>query len=557
MKRYIFLIYLLIAIHVTPVFCQILDNKAPSFSRADTLRGSLGPLRTCFDVTYYNIDLRINPESRSLAGSVDIHFTVMKETNRIQLDLFENMIIDSITYAGSLLKFTREINAFYVSFQTQLELASKHKLTVYYHGEPVVAKMPPWDGGFAWSKDRDGNHWVGVAVQGTGASLWWPNKDHQSDEPDSVKISVEVPEGLMNVSNGRLRSLTRLADGWTKYTWFVSEPINNYNVTINIANYTHFGDIYVSGSDTLTLDYYVLPYNLEKARKQFEQVKPMMACFENYLGPYPFYRDGYKLIETTYLGMEHQSAIAYGNRYMTGYRGVDRSGLGLNFDYIIIHETGHEWWGNSITTKDIADLWVHEGFCTYSEALYVECLYGYETAMKYVNNQRRFVLNKSPVRGVYGLNNEGSSDMYGKGALFLNTLRHVVDSDILWFAFIKGLNHDFRHRTIDGEDVIKYVYETTGRDFSYFFEQYTRHGALPKLIIEYKKSGKNLKIRHRWQAGVPDFKMPVKYSIAGNTAYWFYPVTTFQDATLLNCKPTDLRVLTEQFYIDVEIRKKR
>ncbi len=415
------------------------DRRELVFTKADTLRGMLTPLRTCYDVTYYHLDIKVDPETESIEGSNTIRFRVAAPFDRMQIDLFENMHIHKATLdGGSSVSFEREYNAVFLQLPMTLQQNSIHDVKVHYSGKPIIAKRPPWEGGFTWSQDKENNPWIAVSCQGTGASLWWPNKEHQSDEPDSMMISIAVPEGLLDVSNGRLRRQTTLPDGWIRYDWFVSYPINNYNVTLNIGKYTHFRDLYV-GDDTLTLDYYVMPYNIKKARAQFEQVKPMMACFEKFFGEYPFRRDGYKLVETPYLGMEHQTAIAYGNDYLQGYRGRASSEVGLNFDFIIVHETAHEWWGNSVTSKDIADMWIHESFAAYAEAVYVEHLYGYDEAQRYINGKKSNVSNTRPIIGVYGVNNEGSSDMYDKGQLVLNTLRHVIEDDSLWWRIIHGI----------------------------------------------------------------------------------------------------------------------
>src|SRR5690606_32974746 len=332
---------------------------------------------------------------------------------------------------------------------------STETLRFYYSGNPKVAKNAPWDGGFVFKKDDNGKPWVGVAVQGTGASLWYLVKDHESDAPDNgASIKVAVPNGLMNVSNGRFKGSEDLKNGYTRWDWEVKNPINNYDITVNIADYVHIHDNYKG----LDLDYYVLSYNKEKAEEQFKQVKPMMECFQTKFGEYPFKEDGYKLVETPYLGMEHQSAVAYGNNYKMGYRGGDLSytGVGLTFDYIIIHETGHEWFGNSITSKDIADMWIHESFTTYSETVYLECKLGYDKAMQYVYGQRMGVRNDKPVIGIFGVNREGSGDMYYKGALMLNTIRHIVNDDDKWWAMLLKYSETYKKQVIEGQDVINF-----------------------------------------------------------------------------------------------------
>ncbi len=411
-------------------FAQLLPEKgAPSFTRADTLRGMLTPLRTCYDVLYYHLDVRVDPEHRTISGSNTIRFAVVSDFTALQVDLFPDMDIHQILLEGKTkLAFEREFGAVFVRFPETMKKGTVREITVEYGGTPTVAKNPPWDGGLTWAHDSTGNPWVVVTCQGTGASLWWPNKDHQADEPDSMLISVTVPPGLEDISNGRLRERRVLSDGWTRFDWFVSYPINNYCVTINVGKFAHFSDRHING-DTLALDYFVMPEHLAAAREQFRQVGPMISSFEHWFGKYPFFRDGYKLVECPHTGMEHQSAVAYGNHYLQGYRGRASSAVGLKFDFIIIHESAHEWWGNSITAKDPADMWIHESFGAYAEALFVESLYGREQSIIYINGKKPNVRNDAPIIGVFNVNSEGSGDMYDKGQLLLNTLRSVIDND--------------------------------------------------------------------------------------------------------------------------------
>lgn len=523
-----------------------------TFTRGDTLRGMLSPLRTCYDVVYYDLDVKVDIENQRLSGSNLFVFKATQNFNRLQFDLFDNMQVDSVVYRGRKLPYTREFNAVFVDFATPIGINTIDSFRVYYQGTPIAAKMPPWDGGLVWRKDKNGNPFVGVACEGIGASLWWPNKDHLSDEPDSMMIRITVPRGLMNVSNGRLRHTQTLDTAWVRYDWFVANPINNYNVTLNIARYEHFSDIYINPQgDTLDLDYYVLPYNLDKAKKHFQQVKPMMACFEEYMGPYPFYEDGYKLIETPYLGMEHQSAIAYGNNYKTGYNGTDYSRIGLTFDYIIIHETGHEWWGNHVSMKDIADMWIHEGFCTYSEAIYVECMFDYKTALDYVNAKKPGIDNTEPIIGPYHVNQRGAGDMYNKGMLMLNTLRHVVNNDKLWWDIIRSIQKEFGMKTTDTDEIVAYINRRTGQDFTYFFDQYLRYPNIPEFEYQIAKKKKQLTLRYRWRADVKDFHMPIKVLVAPGKYEFIYPTAEWQDTILDLKKATDFAVAEREFYVEV------
>lgn len=491
---------------------QLLSKPSQNFTRADTLRGALRPERSCFDVHYYNLNLDIDIENKYISGFNEIHYTVEEDFKVLQIDLFDNMQIDSIVFEGINVDFKRAFNAVFVSFNKTQKKGTQNYFTVYYQGEPIEAKNPPWDGGFTWQKDKNGAPWVGVSCEGIGASLWWPNKDHLSDEPDSMRVTCSVPDDLIFVGNGILESEMHNEEKAKKsFTWKVSYPINNYNVTVNIAKYANFQDNYVAeDGDTLILDYWVLPYNLDKAKMHFEQVKPMLACYEQYFGKFPFWNDNFKLVETPYLGMEHQTAIAYGNNYKTGYNGFDYSRIGLDFDYIIIHETGHEYWGNLISAKDIADMWIHESFCTYSEAVYVECLHGYDTAKLYVNAKKPTVRNKRPIAGVYDVNQEGDGDMYNKGMLMLNTLRHIINDDELWWSMLKDMTtNEFAYKTITANDIMFYFNRKTKMDLAPFFFQYLYYPSLPTLYYAIDRDKRNYTLSYQWQTDVPNFEMPI------------------------------------------------
>lgn len=537
-------------------------NKKEDFTRGDTLRGTLSDIRSWFDVTYYHLNIKVDPDRHAIGGHNEIHFLVKSEApnNRMQLDLFDNLNVDSIVCNGKQLKYEREFNAVFIDLAETLPVNSVQQLKFYYSGKPTIAKRAPWDGGFVWEEDLEGNPWVGVACQGIGASIWWPNKDHQSDEPDSMRITGTVPANLKFVANGQSEGSEDMGD-WKSYTWFVSNPINNYGVSVNVANYTHFNDQYVSEGDTLQLNYYVLPYNLEKAKKQFEQVKPMMKCFEYYLGQFPFWEDGFALVETPYLGMEHQSGIAYGNQYKTGYAGMDYSRIGLDFDYIIIHEAGHEWWGNNITSFDIADMWIHEGFCTYSEALYVECMHDYETAMDYVNAKKPGIGNKKPIIGVFGVNKEGSGDMYNKGMLFLNTVRHVIGEDQIWLEILRGIQADFRHGIVNTDTIINYMNRKSGKQLDKIFEQYLEQSKIPTLQYKVKKKRRKTIVSYKWKADVADFDMPIQYTNKKGELTWIQPTTDkWQKMTLKKVrkaefepKNKDFRFAHRAFYVDFEL----
>ena len=522
------------------------NATSQNFTRKDSLQGGLRIERTCFDVLRYDLNIKVNIDDKYISGFNDISFNVVSNTSKIQIDLFENMKVDSILFNNKKLDYKRDFNAVFINFPNELKIATKEIIRFYYSGKPVIAKNAPWDGGFVFKKDKAGKPWVGVAVQGTGASLWYPVKDSQTDEPNNgATIKVAVPNGLMNVSNGRFLGSENLQNGYTRWDWEIKNPINTYNITLNVADYVHFHDT-INGLD---LDYYVLRENEEKAKTQFEQVKPMITCFESKFGTYPFANDGFKLVETSYLGMEHQSAVAYGNKYRNGYLGSDLSGtgVGLLFDYIIIHESGHEWFGNSISSNDIADMWIHEGFTQYTEVVYIECLYGKEKADIYINGLRGNVRNNQPIIGNYGVNNEGSGDMYPKGALLLNTIRNIIDNDEKWWEIILNYSQTFRHKIIDTETVIKFFNTESGLDLTAVFNQYLRFQKIPELVIKKNKR----KFEYRWKVMELNFTMPVDVVI-NNKKIRLYPTNTFQKSNINIKNLKDVTVLTDKFYIEVD-----
>lgn len=518
--------------------------SAQNFTRRDSLHGGLRFERNCFDVQRYDLNIKISPEERSIVGFNDITFKVVEPTKKIQLDLFDNMKVDSIVWNTQKLQYKRDFDAVFISFPKELAKDSTEKVRFYYSGNPKIAKNAPWDGGFVFKKDSNGKDFIAVAVQGTGASLWYPVKDSQTDEPDNgASIKVAVPNGLMNVSNGRFIKKEAVGEDYTRWDWEVKNPINNYTITVNIADYIHIHD----EMGALDLDYYVLRENREKAIEHFKaDVKPMMACFQAKFGEYPFAQDGYKLVETPYLGMEHQSAVAYGNKYKKGYLGRDLSGTGegMNFDFIIIHETGHEWFGNSVTSKDIADMWIHEGFTTYSETVFIECEKGYEAAMKYINGQSKNIQNDKPIIGQFGVNNEGSGDMYYKGALLLNTLRHVVNNDTKWWDILLKYSNTHKKKIIDTQTVIDFFNKETGRNLTPIFNQYLKYTTIPKLEIKgYKKS-----FQYRWVTDEPNFEMPVDIMI-GDRKVRLNATNEWQKSVELIKKTNEIKVLTNQFFI--------
>ena len=504
-------------------------QDTPRFTRADTLRGSITPQRAWWDVTFYDLHVRVNPADSSIAGRNGITYRVLRPAREMQIDLQEPLRVDSMVQDGRRLTYRRDGNAFFVTLPTQRTGETK-TVTVHYGGKPRAAQNAPWDGGFVWAKDTVGNRWVATAVQGLGASAWWPTKDHQTEEPDSQRIAVTVPDPMVNVSNGRLRSTKKNGDGTTTYEWFVKNPINNYDVAVNAGTYAHFSDTYQGERGRLTLDYWPLAVNLERARVQFQQVKPMLQCFESWFGPFPWYEDGFKLVETPHLGMEHQSAIAYGNKYQNGYLGRDRSGTGhgMKWDFIIIHEAGHEWWGNHVTARDVADMWVHESFTNYSEALYTECTQGREAGFAYARGGRRNVQNEAPIQGVFGVQSEGSGDMYDKGGLMLHTIRQIINDDEKWRRILRGLNSTYGRKTVTGQEVQDYISRQSGIDLGPVFRQYLTTTDIP--VFEYRIRGSELS--YRWANVLPGFDMPVKATISGGALSFIRPTTEWKTARL-------------------------
>lgn len=517
------------------------------FTRADTLRGTLTPERSWWDVTFYDLNVKLDPADKMIYGMNGISYRVLEPSKRLQIDLQEPLILDNAMQNGKSLNITKDGNAWFVDLEEPQIKGKVRKLVVSFHGKPKEAIRAPWDGGVVWGKDSLGRPWIATACQGLGASIWWPNKDHQSDEPDSMRIAVTVPKGLTNVSNGRLLSKRETMNNTTTFTWFVDNPINNYDVALNIGNYAHFSDKYNGEDGKLDLDYWVLDYNLTKAKSHFQVVKPMMKCFEHWFGPYPFYKDSYKLVETPHLGMEHQSAVAYGNQYKMGYRGSDLSGTGWGkkWDFIIIHESGHEWFGNNITTKDIADMWVHESFTNYSETIFTECQYGKDAANAYVQGIRSKIANDIPIIGPYGVNTEGSGgDMYYKGSNMLHTIRQVINNDETFRKILRGLNKTFYHKTVTTQEVESYISKNGGHDFSKVFDQYLRYTKIP--VLEYSINNKELK--YRWVADVQGFDLPVKVTLADGKYSFIYPTTTWQTSAIQLTDPKKFAA-DKNFYI--------
>ncbi len=523
-------------------------QNRPQFTHADTLRGSNGPARAWWKTTFYDLHVRVNPTDSSIAGYNGIVYRVLKPSQEMQIDLQPPMIVDSMVQDGRGVTYRRDGNAFFVALSKVQRAGDRNTITVYYHGKPVAAKRPPWDGGYIWQHDSLGNTWTSTANEGLGASVWWPNKDILSEEPDSQRIAITVPDPMMDVSNGRLRSTKHNGDGTTTYEWFVVSPINNYSVSVNAGTYAHFSEVFDGEAGKLSMDYWPLAYHLDVAKAQFKQATSMMTCFEHWFGPFPWYEDGYKLVEAPHLGMEHQSAVAYGNHYHNGYLGRDlsKTGHGLKWDFIIVHESAHEWWGNSITDKDGADMWVHESFANYSESLYTECQEGTKAGAEYQIGTRVLVKNDIPIIGHYGVNDEGSGDKYYKGGNMLHTIRQLVDNDEKWRGILRGAQKTFRHQTIMGTQLEEYISKESGIDLGKFFTQYLRTTMIP--VFEYKTDGTTLS--YRWANVVPGFDMPLRVAVGAGTYSRIKPTEAWQTMKLPAAN-AEVRV-DENFYVDVK-----
>ena len=506
-----------------------LFSYTEKFTRQDSLRGSITPERSWWDLTYYHLNVAVNPDKKFIEGKNTVQYKVLKPHQVLQIDLQPPLKITKVTQNNEELHVISEGNAHFIQLKSPQKKGSINSIDVYYEGNPKEAIRAPWDGGFSWKKDNNGNHFVATSCQGLGASIWWPNKDHMYDEVDSMAISVRVPKNLMDVSNGRLRNIEQHNDNTTTYHWFVDNPINNYGVNVNIGDYVHFSEKYQGEDGELDMNYYVLRDNLKKAKKQFKDAPKMMKAFEHWFGKYPFYEDGFKLVEVPYLGMEHQSSVTYGNQYKNGYLGRDLSGTGwgLKFDFIIIHEAGHEWFANNITNVDIADMWIHESFTAYSENLFLDYYYGKEASAAYVIGTRNAIQNDIPIIGNYDVNDEGSGDMYYKGANMLHTIRQLINNDEKWRQILRGLNADFYHQTVTTQEVEKYMIEKSGIDLSKVFDQYLRTVKIPEF--EYKVENNTLK--YRWGNVVKGFNMPLKVIINGKSEL-LHPTENWQVKTI-------------------------
>jgi aminopeptidase N len=525
-----------------PVF---LPTERPP-TRADILRGEYGRYRANNDLLFYDLEVRVDPAKKSISGRNTIRFRMLRDDTRIQLDLHASLAVDRIMVGPERLEYTRELNTVYVDFPRTLRAGSVHSIDFYYSGMPEVLGR---FGCLSFRTDPAGRPWIATACEDVGASAWWPNKDQWRDEVEGMRIGVAVPAGLMDVSNGRFVGRTDLGDGYTRWDWAVDYPINNYGVALNIADYAHFQD----RLGDRPLDFFVLPEHLSAARRQFAQAGPMLETFEHYFGDYPFASDGFKLVEVPYAGMEHQSAVAYGNRFENGYLGRDWTGVGISpkFDFIIVHESAHEWFGNAVSAADVSDMWIHEGFATYLETLYVERMFGADDALKYVNAYKSKVQNKAPVLTQRGIHRTPTEDMYFKGALFLNTLRSIVDDDERWWKLLRDMFQHFKYRNILTEDIVQYVNAQLGQDLTPVFNQYLRRAAIPVLDLAFNRSEGTM--AYRWKADERDFAMPVRI---GRSGEW-QVITPGTGWKVMKTAMTadDVEVDTDRYYVDVVVAR--
>lgn len=523
------------------------SSRQNGFTRADTLRGMLTPLRTCYDVLFYNLDITVDPDNRLITGNTKIRFMALEDFEKMQVDLYANMKIEHIRLKNMEVSYKRAFNAVFIQFPERIRKGTVTELEITYSGQPQVANFATFTGGFIWYQDRNGKPWIETVCQGAGASLWWPCKDHLSDKPDSMKISVTIPQGLTEISNGTLLDKTDLPGNLTRFDWYVNYPINNYNVVLNIGDYVHFTDQFVNLNDTLQLSYYCLSYNREKAEQVFKNVKPMLSFYEKWFGKYPFKKDGYTAMESLY-PMEHQSAISMGS--------INNPINSKKFDLkelvrTMRHESAHEWWGNNITCSDMADLWIHEAFATYSEILSYEAFDGKKEALRQLRGQQPG--NKDPVIGIYDVNNFHLGDMYSKGALMLHTLRSILNNDSLFFNMLKDMQAHFQYQSVNTEMIVGYINQYTRRNLTTFFDQYLRFANIPELELKFTNdAGNGWLVEYRWKTDVKEFNMPVNVTKDRNGWSTISPNTDWQQLHLNDIKPSDFKVDTDNFYIAVK-----
>jgi len=515
----------------------------------DLLRGAYGPYRANNDLLFYHLKLRVDPVAKTIAGTNLVRFRMLADGRCIQLELTPELTLDSIMFRGVPLNYTRQERSLFLEFPRTLRKGEVAEVTVAYHGQPVTQGR---FGCFSFDKDAEGKPWITTSCEDEGSSAWWPGKDQWRDEPqDGMEIDVAVPNGLMDVSNGRFVASRDLGDGYTEWQWLVHYPINSYDVALNIGEYQHWDGVHINKDtgERTTLDYYALPEDLVKAQLQFGQVPLMLDAYEHYFGEYPFDKDGYKLIEVPYAGMEHQTAVAYGNHFENGYYGRDWTGVGISpkFDFIIIHESGHEWFGNSITAADPSDMWIHEGWTTYMESLYVEYRWGKADALRYLNGLKPKVGNERPIIPPRGTNAEPPQDQYFKAALMINSLRSVINDDPKWLVDLHDFYQQFKYQNIMTEDLERWWSARTGMNLAPFFDEYLRHADIPTLEI--RRGSGPYELQYRWLADEPGFAMPIKVGEPGNWRV-IMPVTTQWKSMIDLEDPEKLQVPTDLYYVN-------
>ena len=523
-------------------------GQKTKFSHEDSVRGSNTIERAWWDLKNYDLSVSVEPSKKRIFGVNKITYVVLKASQIMQIDLQSPMKIKKVTQNGQSLKFNEKGNAHFIELKAKQNLNDTNSIEIQFEGLPLISKNPPWSGGFTWEKDENAKDFIATSCQGIGASIWWPCKDHPADEPENMQIHVSIPTelNLTAVSNGRLENIDK-GNRWTTFHWKVKNPINNYGVNVNIGDYVDFSEVFEGEKGALDCHYYVLKNHLESAKSQFKQVPMMLKAFEHWFGPYPFYEDSYKLVEVPYLGMEHQSSVTYGNGFKNGYLGKDlsKTGWGMKFDFIIIHESGHEWFANSITNQDVADMWIHESFTSYAENLYVEYYFGKEAGAEYVIGKQAKIENNKPIIGSYNVNNEGSGDMYYKGENMLHTLRQWVRNDDKWRAILRKMNDTFYHQTVTSAQIEAFLAQETGFNLKPFFDQYLRNTAVPVFQYQIEKDS----FKFRWDNCVKGFNLPLKVKI-NDSEYWIEPNTDWRSVNLL--KNIESISVDTNLYIEVK-----
>ena len=530
-----------------PDFANVPDKPGtyPRFTSKDSPIGQPDSDRAGYDIFFYDLDLNLDPDRKRIDGTVDIHFRTVDSLTGLQLDLYENLAVTGMKLSGDDVSWSRKERAVNVSLLHALIPGHDYVLRVEYGGKPTESKKPPLSDGVVWGKDNDGKPWAGVACETGGGSLWFPCKDHLSDEPDSVRLSLTVPAGLTVVSNGIMKSHTSGQEK-ERYTWQTGYPVNTCSITFYAGKYEHLRDTMLTSEGVLDLDYYVLPGNLERAKNHFLQVKDIISLYDRSYGPYPWMSEGFRLVESPFEGMGYQTAIAYGSGYS------DRAWLGG--DYVIVHEAAHEWWGNAVSVSDYSDIWLQDGFATYSEILFAESKLGYENSLLYARyNIAALIKNRFPVAGPAGVSyrNTGDKDSHNKGAMILHTIRNIVNDSTLFFHILQTFYSEHAGSShVTSDDFIRVLEGKTGNAWQKFFGVYLYRREVPVLHWYYSPAGIESVsgtpfgsggpvIAAKW-TGVPEgFSMPVDFFCKDTGVTVRIEVTTtpslFYDEMLMKC----------------------